>query len=194
MVPPALGRHHLGPGGVLTMLFFKKKRVELGTGYIMAYTLFESKHLFSIIFYNWLTIEQNRFHSHAFPAVAFLLSGSYEEEYLDLGQVKINKVNAWMKPRYLPRNYTHRIMVAAPRTWTVVFVGPWSDNWYEWFQDSKVWVKYGWGRKVIDKSHETPLELISYSRKKNNSLREVENHEENQGKLSERPQLPQLPR
>src|SRR5271157_5288472 len=100
------------------MIFFRKKRVELGVGHIMAYTLFESKHLFSIIFYNWLTIEQNRFHSHAFAAWAFLLSGSYEEEYLDKGEVKSHTVDRWLMPRWLPRNYTHRVLRASPRTWT----------------------------------------------------------------------------
>lgn len=50
-------------------------------------------------------------------------------------------------------------MKAAPHTWTIVFVGPWSKYWYEWFEDTNTWIKYSWGRKVINKSSEPPGEL-----------------------------------
>lgn len=141
------------------MIFFKKKRVELGDGHINAYILFEWKKLFSIIIYNWKTIKQNRFHSHAFPAYAFLLSGSYTQEVYSKGEIKTQEVNSWLTPRYLPRNYTHRIMKAEPNTWTIVFVGPWHDYWYEYFDENKVWVKYGWGRKVLEKTMSSPPEI-----------------------------------
>lgn len=139
--------------------FLRKKRVELGDGYIIAYTLFEHKYLFSIIVYHWKTIKQNRFHSHAFPAVAFLLRGEYEEEVYSRGNIIKKTVNQWLKPRWLPRNYTHRILAAKPKTWTVVFTGPWIKHWYEYFDDTKTWVKYAWGRKVVEKSQTPPSEL-----------------------------------
>lgn len=139
--------------------FFKRKRVELGDGFIIAYTIFEHKYLFSIIVYNWKTVKQNRFHSHAFPAMAFLLSGKYEQEVYKNGEIKVDYVNQWLKPRYLPRNYTHRIMKAEPNTWTIVFTGPWMNYWYEYFDDTKTWVKYTWGRKVIEKTNIPPKEL-----------------------------------
>jgi len=139
--------------------FFQKKRVELGEGYILAYVIFEWKPLFSIIVYNWKTILQNRFHSHAFAAYAFLLSGSYTEEVYRHGEITERKVNQWLKPRFLPRNYTHRILKADPNTYTVVFTGPWIKYWYEWFQDTNTWVKYTWGRKVVSKSNNPPEEL-----------------------------------
>jgi hypothetical protein len=138
---------------------FKKKRVELGEGYIIAYVLFEWKPLFSIIVYNWKTILQNRFHSHAFAAIAFLLRGSYRESVFRAGVVTERTVSQWLTPRYLPRNYTHRILKAEPSTYTIVFTGPWLKHWYEWFEDTNTWVKYGWGRKVISKSKEAPKEL-----------------------------------
>jgi hypothetical protein len=139
--------------------FFQKKRVELGDGFIIAYTIFEWKYLFSIIIYHWKTIKQNRFHSHAFPAVAFLLKGKYEEETYKKGEIKQNIVNQWLKPRYLPRNYVHRILKADPGTYTIIFVGPWMKHWYEYFENTKTWIKYGWGRKIINKSNEVPKEL-----------------------------------
>lgn len=138
---------------------FQKKRVELGDGHIIQYCIFECKYLFSIILYNWKTIKQNRFHSHAFSAIAFLLSGAYEQEVYKNGQIRTEKVNNWLTPRYLPKNYTHRIMKAESRTWTIVFTGPWMKYWYEWFEDTNTWVKYTWGRKVLGKSNVPPEEL-----------------------------------
>jgi hypothetical protein len=133
------------------MKLFTKKRVELGDGFIVQYTLFESKYFGGVWIYNWKTIKQNRFHTHAFNAYAFLLSGSYTEEVIEDGVIKNNTVNQWMKPRFLPKNYCHRILKAEKNTWTIVFFGKWIPYWYEFFDDTKTWIKYSWGRKVIDK-------------------------------------------
>lgn len=133
------------------MIIFKKKRVELGEGYIIQYTLFESKYFGGIWLYNWKTILQNRFHTHAFSSYAFLLRGSYTEEVITNGKIETKVVNQWLKPRYLPQNYCHKILKAEPKTWTIVFFGKWMPYWWEYFQDTKTWVKYAWGRKVIEK-------------------------------------------
>ena len=133
------------------MIFLKKKRIELGEGHIIQYTLFEHKKIGGIWIYNWKTIEQNRFHTHAFSSYAFLLSGEYLEEVITENGVEKRTVNQWMKPRYLPQNYTHRILEAKPNTWTIVFFSKWIDHWYEYFGDTKTWVKYGWGRRVLKK-------------------------------------------
>lgn len=133
------------------MIFFKKKRIELGDGHIIQYTIFESKYLGGIWLYNWKTIKQNRFHTHAFNSIAFLLSGNYLEEVITDGKIKTRLVNQWLKPRFLPKNYCHRILAASTNTWTIVFFGKWIPYWWEYFADTKTWVKYGWGRKVIEK-------------------------------------------
>lgn len=133
------------------MIFFKKKRIELGEGHIIQYTLFENKLFGGIWIYNWKTILQNRFHTHAFSSYAFLLNGGYTEEVIHEGKIETRVVNQRLKPRFLPKNYCHRILEAKPNTWTIVFFGKWIPYWWEYFSDSKVWVKYGWGRKVIEK-------------------------------------------
>ena len=130
------------------MKVFQKKRIELGEGHIVQYTIFESKAIGGIWIYNWKSIEQNRFHTHAFSSYAFLLGGEYTEEVIKDGKIVKRVVNQWMKPRHLPRNYTHRILEAKPNTWTIVFFGKWIPYWWEYFHDTKTWVKYGWGRKV----------------------------------------------
>lgn len=135
------------------MIFFKKKRIELGDGHIIQYTIFENKYLGGIWIYNWKTILQNRFHTHAFNSLAFLLRGSYTEEIIENGVIKLRVVNQWLKPRFHPKNYCHRILKADPNTWTIVFFGKWIPHWWEYFADSKTWIKYGWGRKVIEKKN-----------------------------------------
>jgi hypothetical protein len=133
------------------MIFFKKKRIELGEGHIEQYTIFESKRFGGIWLYNWQTIDQNRFHTHAFNSVALTLSGSYTQEIIKDGVIKEEVVSKRFIPRYLPKNYCHRILEAKPNTWTLVFFGRWIPDWWEYFADTKTWVKYSWGRKVIEK-------------------------------------------
>jgi hypothetical protein len=141
------------------MIFFRKKRVELGDGHILQYTIFESKYFGGIWLYNWKTIGQNRFHTHAFSSIAFTLSGSYTEEVIKEGKIEINKVRKLFRPRYLPKNYCHRILKAEPNTWTIVFFGKWINHWWEYFQDTDTWVKYTWGRKVIEKRMSTNTKI-----------------------------------
>ena len=133
------------------MIFFKKKRIELGEGHIEQYTIFESKSLGGIWIYNWKTVLQNRFHTHAFGSYACLLSGSYTEEVISNGNIHKRVINNKYVPRHLPKNYCHRILKAEPNTWTIVFFGKWGKYWWEFFRDTNTWVKYGWGRKVIEK-------------------------------------------
>jgi hypothetical protein len=48
---------------------FKKVRVALGQGYLDRYTILEIKWLFSIYFHVFNTVEQDRFHTHAFQCL-----------------------------------------------------------------------------------------------------------------------------
>lgn len=140
-------------------IFFQKKEVALGKGSVMQYILFENKKLFSIIFYKWHTIDQIRFHTHAFASFAFLLRGWYWEKVLFNKIEMTNFVNQPLWPRFLPRNYCHAIQNAKPGTLTMVIAGPWQKHWYEFFPDTNVWRKYGWGREKLGDTAELPEEL-----------------------------------
>lgn len=135
------------------MIIFKKKRIELGEGHIVQYTIFESKYLGGIWLYNWKTIDQNRFHSHAFSSIAVTLRGSYVQEVMmEDGSIIKEEIKSWLRPRFLPKNYVHRVLEASPNTWTFVIFGRWQKTWKEYFEDTKTWVTYAWGRKVVSKS------------------------------------------
>lgn len=138
-------------------IFLRKKRVELGEGHVVQYTVFENKKLGGLWFYSWGKVGgesgegQCRFHTHAFSSYCFTLNGSYDQEVIDENGIRKERVSKLFRPRYLPRNYTHRIINAEPNTWTCVLFGKWSKFWFEYFSDTNTWVKYTHGRNVTEK-------------------------------------------
>lgn len=149
------------------MKWFKKSEVALGEGSVTQYIVFEHKKLFSLIFYRWNTIDQVRFHTHAFAAVAFLLKGWYWEQVIFNKIIMQNFVNIPFLPRFLPKNYCHSVQNAKPGTMTMVITGPWQKYWFEYFPDYREhehvigtgkWVKYTWGRKKVGVYNELPEE------------------------------------
>lgn len=137
----------------------ESKDVALGEGSVKQFTFFEHKRLFSIWTYKWGNVgDQMRFHTHAFWSFAITLWGSYTEQVLNGRGFDTKKVRKLWWPRFLPRNYCHRI-TGSKGARTVVFAGPWHKTWAEFFPDTNTWVTYTWGRKVIRKSNTMPKEL-----------------------------------
>lgn len=129
----------------------KKARIALGEGFLDRYTILEWKRFFSIYFHVFNTVEQDRFHTHAFSGIAILLSGGYEEEVKE-GSKTYRK---WIGPsiRFIPRTYNHRLLKSKPNTLSILFTGPWSKTWTE---ENDHYVRtLTWGRKEIQRtSHE----------------------------------------
>lgn len=127
--------------------------VALGEGRVRAFTVIEIKRLFSVIIYKWETVDQVRFHTHAFPAVGFLLAGSYLEQRIVDGRVEDNLVSRRFFPRWLPRNYCHAIKRSFGLTLSVVITGRWRRTWWEYFPATVDlpghWQEYTWGRKKL---------------------------------------------
>lgn len=144
-------------------IFFEKKKVALGTGHVIGYTLFENKRLFSILFYKWHTIDQIRYHSHCFSAIAFLIKGCYWEKIKYKGFEMTNFVNIPFLPRFIPMGYCHAIKKSKPGTLTMVLTGPWCEFWYEYFpktdKEEGYWQKYAWGREKVSTHSELPDEI-----------------------------------
>lgn len=142
---------------IFGMILLQRKRVELGEGHVVQYTLFENKRLGGMWFYSWGKVGghdgegQCRFHTHAFNSICMTLKGSYDQEVITELGVEREKVRRLFQPRFLPRNYTHRIINAEPNTWTCVIFGKWSKFWFEYFSDTNTWVKYKHGRVVVEK-------------------------------------------
>lgn len=126
---------------------FFKRRIQMGQGYVDRWTIFEHKSIGGIYFHSWNTIEQDRFHTHAFDGIAWLICGSYEEECL-FGDQKIRKI---ITPgiRFIPKEYNHKILKSVPGTYSLLISGPWAKTWTE---ETDEWKRVlSWNRKVIKK-------------------------------------------
>ena len=120
--------------------------VALGKGYIKRYTLIELKWLGGIILNVYHTQEQDRFHTHAFPAVSLMLQGHYRESILLPSGQTTSRLRKAPDICYLPRSLCHRIMESTPGAMSVTLMGPWKKTWTEISEDTKVRT-YTWGRK-----------------------------------------------
>lgn len=124
---------------------FKKVRIQLGEGYLDRYTILEIKSLFSIYIHVFNTIKQDRFHTHAFNGLAFVLNGSYEEEYKTKKGVKSRHIGVGC--RFIPKNYNHKILKSEKNTISILFAGPWSKYWTE--ENDNFVRTLTWGRKEV---------------------------------------------
>jgi hypothetical protein len=114
---------------------FKSTRIALGQGYLYKYTILEIKWLCSIYFHVFNTVEQDRFHTHAFNGIAILIKGGYEEEHkLKDGVIERKQIKPGI--RYIPRSYNHRLLKSKPNTVSILFTGRWQKTWTEEFVPS----------------------------------------------------------
>lgn len=135
---------------------FKKTRVELGRGHLIKYTIFEIKRLFSVYLHVFNTIEQDRFHTHAFSGVSFLLKGGYEEEVKETdGSFKKKWIGRGI--RYIPHSHNHRLLTSTTNSVSLLFAGPWRKTWTEEFpstpENPGIVRVLGWGRKEITRKY-----------------------------------------
>lgn len=118
---------------------------SLGVGDIRRFTIIEIKYLFGIIVNIFNTTDQDRFHSHAFHALSWMVRGHYFEDVLENSAVISKKIEC---SRFIPKNYIHKITLSTPNAVSVTFEGPWGSTWNEYFDNGRV-KTYGWGRKVL---------------------------------------------
>lgn len=110
--------------------FYKKPDGGLSSG-VTGYFLLEWKKIFSIGILHFKSGSREAFHSHAFNAITFWLSGKVTEEKLN-GENK--DFFPSIKYKYTKRNNFHRV-VAHKSTWALTFRGPWQDFWQEYRKD-----------------------------------------------------------
>jgi hypothetical protein len=117
------------------------KTFEFGEGVIKRYTIVEFKNLFSIYLHAIDTIQQDRFHTHAFDAIGWTIRGGYSEQVLTnrLRNEVIEEYYVSTGVRYIPKELNHRIMESIPGTVTILFTGPYSSIWTE---ETKDWIKF----------------------------------------------------
>lgn len=133
---------------------FKKETIKFGEGFLYKWTIFEHKKFLSIYFHRFYTEKQDRFHTHAFNAIAIVLWGGYTEEYIKGENVYTKVVRPGV--RFIGRSYNHRLMRSIPGTASIVIGGAWAKSWLE-TKDGIV-RKLTWGRKYDLRSDQNPQE------------------------------------
>lgn len=111
---------------------------------VTGYWLFEFKWLFSIVLLKFEKGTREAFHSHAFNAVTWFLSGRVVEELLD-GTRKVWVPSFW--PKYTPRDNFHKV-TSLETTWALSFRGPWSKTWQEYRPKDQEFVTLSSGRAI----------------------------------------------
>lgn len=113
---------------------------------VWAYWLIEIKWLFSIVLLRFEDGSREAFHSHAFNAKSWVLSGELVERFLHFGSPR----------RHVPRlrSITTRRMdfhkvTSVGRTWVLSFRGPWSDTWMEYVPATDTAITLTHGRVAL---------------------------------------------
>ena len=121
-------------------------KTSLGVGNIKRFVVFEFKYLGGIIVNVFNTVDQDRFHSHAFHAVSLMLRGFYNEDVVIGNTTIVKKITPGI--RFIPKNYIHKIKDSSKNAISITFGGPWDKTWNEYFDDMRI-KTYSWGRKVL---------------------------------------------
>lgn len=111
-----------------------RKVFRYGGGHVTRYTLFECKWLCSVYVHHIACDVQDRFHTHAFRAVSFVLSGGYTEvQKAGLGPHAPLSHHRFDAPcvRHIPRLLNHKLLRSQPDTFSLLFTGPYADLWTE---------------------------------------------------------------
>jgi hypothetical protein len=112
---------------------------------VTGYWLCEIKWLFSIVLLHFKKGSRENYHSHAFNAYSFFLSGEVEEHLVD-GTVKVWKPS--LKPKFTHWSTFHKVF-ALQDTWCLSFRGRWDDYWHEFSPTKKEYILLTHGRKVV---------------------------------------------
>lgn len=109
------------------------------------YFLFEFKNLFSIALLKFNKGGREQFHTHAFNAWTWFLSGDLIEEDVDGSTYKYQRS---LLPKKTPREKCHRVK-AKRDSWCLTLRGPWSKTWTEYDTDRAVETTFTHGREII---------------------------------------------
>jgi hypothetical protein len=118
---------------------------------VTGYWLVECKPLFSIALLKFEKGSREAFHSHAFNAVSWILSGELKEERIIDGQKVLKTFKPSLKPIITTKHNLHRVHGITATTWALSFRGPWDKTWIEMFDDGST-VTLTNGRRIIERA------------------------------------------
>lgn len=123
--------------------FFYKKNDGGVDSVVVGYFLIEWKPVFSIGILSFDKGSRENYHSHAFNAITWWLSGKVEEINWKLPEDD-NVYKPSIIPKVTLRSKIHKIF-AYQKSWALTFRGPWKDTWFEVDKQDKM-IQYTHGR------------------------------------------------
>ena len=128
-----------------TPRFFYKKYDGGKDSGVVGYFLLEWKPVCSIGLLRFSEGSRENYHSHAFNAITWWLSGEVEEETYR-GIYKVYSPS--LKPKITKRSKVHRVK-GINKTWAFTIRGPWMDEWFEVDSNDNL-IKLTHGRKILN--------------------------------------------
>lgn len=117
---------------------------------VWGFWFIEIKWLFSIVLLRFEKGEtREAFHSHAFNALTWWLSGKVAEEHTN-GQIDL-----WwpsLLPKLTRRSCFHRVR-PIKKTWALSIRGPWAKQWQEFRKDWSELTTFESGRRIVARRH-----------------------------------------
>lgn len=112
---------------------------------VTGFFIIEMKWLFSIVLLHFADGSRDAYHFHAFGALSWVLKGKLTEHMLD-GRVKVFTPS--LRPKVTPRKCFHKV-VSDKDSWVLTIRGPWINRWREYHPQTKEFVTFTHGRKVV---------------------------------------------
>lgn len=110
--------------------FLTKKKDGGPDSPVDAFFLIEIKWLFTIALLRFNPGVRTVYHSHAFNAWTWFLTGDMREETLKLGSTGFTPYVRRWKPKFTSRERLHRVH-AKKMSWCFTIRGPWKKEWFE---------------------------------------------------------------
>lgn len=134
------------------MRFLEKTKDGGEKSTVDAYFLFEVKSLFSIALLKFNKGSRENYHTHAFNAFTWFLSGDLEEEsinYTDSKKSFLKKYKRSFIPKFTKKDNLHRVF-AHRDSWCLTVRGSWDNKWTEYNRNLDETYLYTHGR-VLEK-------------------------------------------
>jgi len=126
------------------MRFFSKTKDGGPQSPVDAFFIFEIKAFASIAILRFNKGSREAFHTHAFNALTWFLSGNLVEEQFS-GEQRVYRRQ--LLPKFTSRSCNHRV-IANATSWCFTIRGPWKSSWTEDTQEAKTTLTHG--RKVVN--------------------------------------------
>lgn len=126
------------------MRLFEKVKDGGSNSPVDAYFIIECKWLFSIAFLKFNKGGRESYHTHAFNAITWFISGDLTEYDVD-GSVYKYKRN--LIPKITLKNKNHRVY-AKTDSWCLTIRGAWDSTWTEYVSKTNMSTRFTHGRNI----------------------------------------------